>query len=279
LAHSAATGRSIPIVSPAEGVSEALIRELVETFYGRVIRDPELGPIFHKALSGRWSQHLALMVDFWSSIALRTGRYQGKPQAAHFGLQLTPDLFTRWLSLFEKTAQEICEPDVAVFFVTVRGASRRACRSASESDRRRCVSPKADSAFPPFQLVVAAPREQGRNADHQKTAGHEHADEEFGIAKPGRNEAVEKSLHEYHPSCGRFGRTALNGRKSTRSGNCQIDEETHFQPPCHHRPHAGNPTCVEPGIFRIGMAGTRPAMAGRRCESAILSRIRQRVLL
>jgi hemoglobin len=120
LAHSA-TGRSIPIISPAEGVTEEMIRHLVETFYDRVIRDPELGPIFHGALSGRWSRHLALMVDFWSSIALRTGRYQGKPQAAHMGMNLTPELFSRWLALFEQTAMEILEPDVATFFVDRAG--------------------------------------------------------------------------------------------------------------------------------------------------------------
>ncbi|WP_052002617.1 group III truncated hemoglobin [Microvirga sp. BSC39] len=116
-----ATGRSIPIISPAEGVTEEMIRQLVETFYDRVIRDPELGPIFHRALSGRWSRHLALMVDFWSSIALRTGRYQGKPQAVHMGMDLTPELFARWLALFEQTAKEICEPDVAAFFVDRAG--------------------------------------------------------------------------------------------------------------------------------------------------------------
>ncbi len=120
MAHSA-TGRSIPIISPAEGVTEEMIRHLVETFYDRVIRDPELGPIFHGALSGRWSRHLALMVDFWSSIALRTGRYQGKPQAAHMGMNLTPELFSRWLALFEQTAMEILEPDVATFFVDRAG--------------------------------------------------------------------------------------------------------------------------------------------------------------
>ncbi len=116
-----ATGRSIPIISPAEGVTEEMIRQLVETFYDRVIRDPELGPLFHNALSGRWSKHLALMVDFWSSIALRTGRYQGKPQAAHMGMSLTPELFSRWLVLFEQTAGEIFEPDMAAFFVDRAG--------------------------------------------------------------------------------------------------------------------------------------------------------------
>lgn len=136
MAHSAA-GRSIPIVSPAEGVTEAMIRELVETFYDRVIRDPDLGPIFHKALSGRWSKHLALMVDFWSSIALRTGRYQGKPQAAHMGMDLTPELFTRWLFLFERTAKEICPPDAAAFFVD------RAQRIADSLQIGLGIGPKA----------------------------------------------------------------------------------------------------------------------------------------
>lgn len=132
-----ATGRSIPIVSPAEGVTEELIRRLVETFYDRVIRDPELGPIFQKALSGRWSKHLALMVDFWSSVALRTGRYQGKPQAAHMGMSLTPELFSRWLALFEQTARELCEPDAAAFFVD------RAQRIAESLQIGLGIGPKA----------------------------------------------------------------------------------------------------------------------------------------
>lgn len=137
LAHSAATGRSIPIITPAEGVTEALIRQLVETFYDRVLRDPELGPIFHRALSGRWSEHLAIMVDFWSSIALRTGRYQGKPQAAHMSMALTPELFSRWLELFEATAREICEPDVAEFFLD------RARRIADSLQIGLGIGPKA----------------------------------------------------------------------------------------------------------------------------------------
>jgi hemoglobin len=137
LVPSAPASRSIPIVSPAEGVTEDLIRQLVETFYDRVIRDPELGPIFHKALSGRWSAHLRLMVDFWSSIALRTGRYQGKPQAAHMGLRLTPELFARWLALFEATAQELCEPDVAAFFID------RAQRIADSLQIGLGIGPKA----------------------------------------------------------------------------------------------------------------------------------------
>ncbi|PVE23048.1 hemoglobin [Microvirga sp. KLBC 81] len=137
MTHHTATGRSIPIITPAEGVTEEMIRELVVTFYDRVLKDPELGPIFHKALSGRWSEHLAIMVDFWSSIALRTARYSGKPQAAHFGLDLTPELFTRWLDLFETTAREIFEPDTAEFFIV------RAQRIADSLQIGLGIGPKA----------------------------------------------------------------------------------------------------------------------------------------
>lgn len=131
------TGRSIPLITPAEGVTEEMIRELVVTFYDRVLKDPELGPIFHQALSGRWSEHLAIMVDFWSSIALRTARYSGKPQAAHFGLDLTPELFKLWLALFEKTAREIFEPHTAEFFIV------RAQRIAESLQIGLGIGPKA----------------------------------------------------------------------------------------------------------------------------------------
>jgi hemoglobin len=137
LADSATTSRSIPIVSPAQGVSEPLVRRLVEAFYGRVLRDPDLAPVFRRALSHRWDEHLSTMVDFWSSVALRTGRYQGKPHVAHADLSLTPELFGRWLELFEETAREVCEPDVASFFVD------RARRIAESLQIGLGIGPKA----------------------------------------------------------------------------------------------------------------------------------------
>jgi hemoglobin len=137
LAHSATTGRSIPIIAPVRGVSEALVRQLVETFYGRVLQDSDLAPIFREALTHRWNEHLDIMVDFWSSIALRTGRYQGKPHVAHAPFALTPELFGRWLALFEATAREVCEPDVADFFIN------RAQRIADSLQIGLGIGPKA----------------------------------------------------------------------------------------------------------------------------------------
>ena len=112
-----ASTTTIPLIEPARGVTEDMIRRLVVTFYDRVLEDRELGPIFRQALSHRWDEHLAVMVDFWSSVALRTGRYQGKPQQAHQGMALVAEYFARWLALFEATARELCEPEIAEFFV------------------------------------------------------------------------------------------------------------------------------------------------------------------
>ena len=128
---------AIPLIEPARGVTEDLIRRLVETFYDRVLEDEELGPIFRRALSHRWSEHLAIMVDFWSSVALRTGRYQGKPQVAHRGMALMEGHFERWLALFEATAREVCEPDVADLFID------RAHRIADSLQIGLNIGPKA----------------------------------------------------------------------------------------------------------------------------------------
>ena len=98
-------------------LSETLVEQLVQDFYARVRIDEVLGPIFEAHLSGRWDAHLGKMVDFWSSIALKSGRYAGSPHLAHQKLDLTPEHFVRWLILFEETVTTICEGPAAAFFI------------------------------------------------------------------------------------------------------------------------------------------------------------------
>ena len=99
------------------GVTEAMIRDLVHAFYGKVRQDPELGPVFGRAISD-WEPHLARMCDFWSSVTLMTGRYHGTPMQVHAARpEIRPDHFARWLELFEETAREICPPDAAALFI------------------------------------------------------------------------------------------------------------------------------------------------------------------
>ena len=91
----------------AAGIDEPMIQALVAAFYARVRRDPDLGPVFEREVAD-WDDHLARLVDFWSSVLLMTGRFKGQPMATHVRVGgLTPEHFARWLTLFEATAREI----------------------------------------------------------------------------------------------------------------------------------------------------------------------------
>ncbi len=99
------------------GIDEAMIRNQVHTFYGRVRLDPVLGAIFNDAIAD-WDDHLDKLCDFWSTVLLMTGRFKGSPMAAH---ARRPDIqgahFPLWLDLFERTAREVCPPPAADLFV------------------------------------------------------------------------------------------------------------------------------------------------------------------
>lgn len=80
-------------------------------------RDPLLGPVFNDAVEDR-PEHLGRMRDFWSSVALMSGRYKGKPIPAHAKLRgIEAAHFTRWLALFRETACDVCPPQAAALFI------------------------------------------------------------------------------------------------------------------------------------------------------------------
>ncbi|ACP21508.1 hypothetical protein, globin family related (plasmid) [Sinorhizobium fredii NGR234] len=107
-AHVAAIRESAEEEMSAIGVDAAFIGTLVDTFYGRVLAHPELGPVFDARLSGRWPEHMEKMKSFWSAIAFRSGAYGGKPVQAHLGVaNMTPELFPKWLELFAATLEDI----------------------------------------------------------------------------------------------------------------------------------------------------------------------------
>jgi hemoglobin len=98
-------------------ISEDEIHRLVDGFYAKVRADPELAPIFERAIPGDWGPHLATMRDFWSSVMLKSGRYKGNPVAKHVGLEgMEPRLFGRWLELFGETCGELFDETLAEAF-------------------------------------------------------------------------------------------------------------------------------------------------------------------
>ncbi|MER8367721.1 group III truncated hemoglobin [Mesorhizobium sp. M0991] len=100
------------------GVERTTIGRLVREFYAKVRKDRRLGPIFAREITGDWEPHLEKMTDFWCSVILKSGDYQGRPVPAHLKLKdVTEADFDVWLALFRQTAVELFAPETAAVFV------------------------------------------------------------------------------------------------------------------------------------------------------------------
>ena len=88
------------------GLDDAMLSRLVHGFYDRVRRDPLLGPVFADRITD-WGPHLDRMVEFWSSVALMTGRYHGAPMPKHLPLPVEAEHFDRWLALFHQSVDDL----------------------------------------------------------------------------------------------------------------------------------------------------------------------------
>jgi hemoglobin len=98
------------------GITEAMIERLVHAFYAKVRADAVLAPIFEPRVRD-WEPHLKQMCDFWSSVALMSGRYHGTPMLKHVPLPVDAAHFDRWLALFEVTVREVCPPPAQTHFI------------------------------------------------------------------------------------------------------------------------------------------------------------------
>lgn len=98
------------------GIDEAMIARLVDGFYDRVRADPLIGPVFNDRIHD-WGPHLEQMRLFWSSVALMSGVYHGRPMPKHLPLPVDARHFDRWLDLFEATARDLCPPAAADHFI------------------------------------------------------------------------------------------------------------------------------------------------------------------
>jgi len=89
------------------GIDDALISDIVETFYARIREHDLLGPIFAAHIAD-WPRHLAKMKDFWASIAIEAGRFRGNPMLKHIAIgSLERGHFDQWLALFSATLDDV----------------------------------------------------------------------------------------------------------------------------------------------------------------------------
>ena len=100
------------------GVDRGFIGRLVREFYSRVRANDRLGPIFGGVIGEEWDPHLEKMTDFWCAVILKNGAYSGRPVPAHLKLkQVREEDFEIWLGIFRRTANDLCEPQVANVFI------------------------------------------------------------------------------------------------------------------------------------------------------------------
>jgi hemoglobin len=92
-------------MNPDVTFDQAAIATLVDHFYEKVRRDPDIGPIFNAAVHD-WDEHKQLLTSFWASVALRAGSYRGNPMAAHRPHPIRAEHFDRWLALWQETCDE-----------------------------------------------------------------------------------------------------------------------------------------------------------------------------
>lgn len=84
----------------AQGIDDAFISDMVESFYGSIRADALLGPIFAARIT-EWPAHLARMKQFWRSILHSSGEFTGNPMERHLALPgLDQAHFAHWLDLF-----------------------------------------------------------------------------------------------------------------------------------------------------------------------------------
>jgi len=103
-------------------ITKENIRKMVDRFYPTILADDLVSPFFIAKLgddinSDIWQEHLQLLTNFWASIALNENRYMGNPFAPHLYLgELTPEIFQRWLDLFEEAIFSVYTKEAGEIF-------------------------------------------------------------------------------------------------------------------------------------------------------------------
>lgn len=83
------------------------VKQLVNTFYGKVRKDELLAPIFNSRIKDRWPEHLEKMYRFWQTVLLGEQTYFGAPFVPHARLPVEGLHFDRWVNLFHETVDEL----------------------------------------------------------------------------------------------------------------------------------------------------------------------------
>jgi hemoglobin len=103
------------------GLTEPMIRAVVDRFYEKVKCDPALGPVFMAIIGDEWDAHLEKIASFWLFVTRLRKGYQTRDfmpaHVRHSAIQAT--LLPQWLHLFRETADELCPPQAAMVLIEI----------------------------------------------------------------------------------------------------------------------------------------------------------------
>ena len=90
--------------------SRTKIHDLIVAFYRDVAIDELLAPVFVEVAEVDWAEHLPKLVDYWCRVLLGERSYDGhilRPhRVLHEHAPLRPELFDRWIHLFDAALDE-----------------------------------------------------------------------------------------------------------------------------------------------------------------------------
>ena len=87
------------------------IETLMESFYSKALTDELIGYFFTKVAPLQMETHMPLIVDFWETIIFGKAKYKGNVLEVHQHIHhlsaFKEEHFTRWVSLFKQTIDEL----------------------------------------------------------------------------------------------------------------------------------------------------------------------------
>lgn len=93
------------------------IRLLVYSFYDLVVNDDLIGHFFTKVANVNWDEHLPHMVQFWDTVLLGAGTFEGWPMRTHLMLNqkeaMKLEHFERWILMWNKIIDDNFEGYIA----------------------------------------------------------------------------------------------------------------------------------------------------------------------
>lgn len=102
-------------------ITEAQIDALVSEFYTRVRKDPDIGPVFLRAIGTDaevWQHHEAKIASFWRNALGIDRSFSGNPMLKHLANnEIIPEQFPIWLGIFEQTAKDVLPEHAALGIV------------------------------------------------------------------------------------------------------------------------------------------------------------------